>query len=136
MAWITPITSWTSNSYYNATDINRVEENTDYLRTFINSLGYTIPMMTTNFTRTVSSYDDLTSINRLENNLNSIRVNFFTPPGWQSTITWSVETKFTADHANRWENSTLLLYNLAINTQGAFRHAGTFISGQEVLPQI
>lgn len=135
MAWITPVTDWTASDYYNAGDLNRVENNTDHLRTALIALGYSIPSITTNVSRINESYDDLTSINRIESNLNEIKNNFVTPTTWQEGKTWTATTPFLMDDANRWESNQLALYNLSITIPQSFRYAGTFNLSQEVLPQ-
>lgn len=135
MAWITPVTNWTTSDYYNAGDLNRVENNTDHLRTALIALGYSIPSITTNVSRINESYDDLTSINRIESNLNEIKNNFVTPTTWQEAKTWTATTPFSVDDANRWESNQLALYNLSITIPQSFRYSGTFNLSQEVLPQ-
>lgn len=134
MPWITPKMNWTGTDFYNAGDLNRVENNIAEVRSYLISIGYSIPTITTNTSRINTSYDLVSSINRIESNLNTIRQAFATPAGWQSTISWTAATKMTADHANRWETSAKLLYDAAQATYQGYRYAGTFNAGQEALP--
>lgn len=133
---MTPKTNWTSADYYNADDLNRVENNTDYLRTALIAIGYTVPSITTNVSRIGSSYDNLTSINRVELNLNTIKNSFITPSTWIDGKTWTETTAFTVDDANRWESNQQALYDLSTVIPQSFRYAGTFASNEEVLPQV
>lgn len=134
MAWITPVTNWSASSYYNYGDLNRVENNISEVRTYLISIGYNVPSITANTSRSATSYDLISSINRIETNLNTVKNAMLTPPGWQSTITWDTTTRLSTDHANRWENSALQLYNLAQNIYAAYVYCGAFNSGgQEVL---
>lgn len=135
MTWSTPKTNWTSAEYFNSADLNRVEQNIDHVRTTLTGYGYSVPSITVNTGRTSSSYDQLSSINRIESNLDTIRTSFVTPIDWQSTITWTETTAFTAVQANRWENSVSTLYDLSLKVPQSFRYAGTISAGQEVLPQ-
>lgn len=136
MAYVTPKTNWTSSDYYNGWDLNRIEENTEAVRALLVSIGYSIPALTINTSRIYESYDNITSINRIESNLNTLKTSYLTPVGWQSVVTWDKSTAFTAETANRWANSTVLLYEAAVNTRNGQRYAGTFSAGEEVLPQI
>lgn len=131
MAWITPITNWTSADYYNFYDLNRVENNINETRLYLVSLGYVMPTLTINTSRTATSYDLTSSINRIESNLDLIRTSFVTPTDWQSTITWTASTKMTNSHANRWESSTVSLYTLAQNVFASFTYSGTFNCGNQ-----
>ena len=131
MAWITPVTNWTASGYYNYTDINRVENNINEVRTYLIGIGYVVPTITVNTARTTTSYDLISSINRIENNLDTIKNAMFTPSGWQSKITWDTTTKMSADVANRWENNALLLYTLAQNIYAAYTYCGAFNSGNQ-----
>lgn len=134
-SWITPKTNWTSSDYYNATDLNRVENNIAYVRQQLAALNYTMPVLVVNTSRVNTDFDYVSSINRIENNMDAIRLAFVTPSTWQPAITWTSDTKFTHSEANRWESNVSALNALATVVPQAFRYAGTFISGQEVLPQ-
>lgn len=133
MAWITPKTNWLTSDSYNFSDINRVENNTVEVRSYLVSIGYDIPTITTITNRNNFSYDLVPSVNRIEANLDTIRTNFFTPPNWLSSVIWDADTKFTNYHANRWESNVQLLYDYAQLAFQAYRYCGTFNSGQEVL---
>jgi hypothetical protein len=133
MAWITPKTDWLATDFYNFDDINRVENNTVEVRSYLVSIGYNIPSIVTITNRVGKSYDLVSSINRLEANLDTIKNNFVTPPNWQNSVFWDSGTKFTEIHANRWESNVQLLYTYAQLTFQAYRYSGTFNAGQEVL---
>lgn len=157
MPWVTPVTNWTSTDVYNYTDINRVEGNIDFLRSYLVSIGYPVNAITVVTNRINTSYDTTTSINRLDANLEQCRVAFITPLDWvystnvgtvlnvsnttypTSTLTpqnndvWNNVTKFTHIQANRWESNTLSLYTLAQLANQSFKRCGTFNAGQVIL---
>lgn len=132
MPWITAKTDWTAADYYNFDDINRVENNTEYVRSELLVIGYVSPSMTFIKDRTDKSYDLVSSINRIEANLQTLVNNFVEPPGWLPSITWTQDTKFNAYHANRWENNLSLIHEYAALTEQAFRYAGTFPASEGV----
>lgn len=134
MSWITPKTDWTSTDRYNFGDINRVESNTNEIRNLLMSADYEMPLLTVIANRTYEDYDTLDSVNRLESNLDTLKSSFVQPLGWQPTITWTPDTKFTYAVANRWEQSLSDLYELANQYIDGRRFCGTFASGQEGLP--
>lgn len=133
--WLTPKTNWTSSEFYNANDLNRVENNIAYVRQQLAALNYTMPVLVVNTSRVNMNYDYVSSINRIENNLSAVKDAFITPSTWLPEVTWTADTVFTNTHANRWESNVKALYELATVVPQSFRYSGTFISGQEVLPQ-
>ena len=132
MPWETPKTDWLSTDVYNFDDINRVENNIEYVRLELIVLGYAMPSITVITDRTNKAYDLLSSINRLESNLQLVADNFVEPPGWLPGVAWLRDTKFTEYHANRWESNVSLLHEYAALTEQGWRYAGTFTAGTGV----
>lgn len=119
MSWITPVTH-TATDYYNYADLNRVENNTDYICDYIETFATrpTVDTIKMNWVNTdIPNYDDL---NRIESNILAIEEAIGTPDGWTTPKTdWvSVLDKFGYIQANRLETNLTVLKNLAeqINT--------------------
>lgn len=132
MAWITPKTDWLASDFYDFSDLNRVENNIEYVRLRLGVIGYSVPSMTFIKDRTNKSYDLLSSINRIESNIDQLASSFVYPPGWLPLVFWQPDTKFTEYHANRWESNVSLLKEYSELTEQAWRYAGTFNAGTGV----
>ena len=114
MAWITPKTVWDTADYYNYEDLNRVEENTQYVNDLLVSIGYSPTVTGIDTTRTNASlvyYDDL---NRIETNIKNLADASYEPLTWETPkTTWvSVIDAFDYSDANRLENNLLNLKNM------------------------
>lgn len=128
--WLTPKTDWTNNDHYNADDINRVESNSQHVKEFLESIGYTLPSMTFVTDRTKQSFDYVSNINRLEENFKTIWEAFIYEQGW-TLFVWTENTPFDAETANRWERELERTYTYAQSAFESFRYCGTFNCGQE-----
>lgn len=123
--------NWTSEDYYNAGDLNRVEANTQFVAEYIKSLSYNIHELDVKTDRTMNSIDFLSSINRVEENLEAIKKNFITPIGYENKETWKLGKGFSYIDANRLERNLLKLYELALIVKDNLVYAGTFNCGSE-----
>jgi hypothetical protein len=132
--WLNPKTDWTAADSINATDMNRVESNTEHVRAYLQSIGYPIYNQLHITNRTFESYDTVSSVNRLEQNIEALRLAFTTPEGWNSYLQWTFSRGLTHEDVNRWELSVSQLYDLAQSAFEAFRYCGTFQSGEDSLP--
>lgn len=133
MAWIVPKLDWLSTDKINFADWNRIENNAQFVASYLNSIGYTIPAITVNVARDNTSIDKLSSINRIEQNLESIRTNFITPIGYPGTRAWTVTSLFDFNDAIRLESDVNQLYNLGILVFQSFVYCGTQKSGAQEL---
>ena len=134
MPWITPKTDWTSTDYFNTVDINRVENNTQDLRSFFILIYIPMKELTFITNRTIQDYDKVSSINRLESNIEYLCSRLIVPSTWYQK-TWTYTTYFSYEDTNRWEQTLELLYNYANLALQGYRYCGTFSSGQEgILP--
>lgn len=126
MAWITPVTNFTSSSYYNYSDLNRVENNTIELQTLIGSYSTTPTLGSTNTSRTNATIEFYDSLNRLENNIDLIRQATFTPIGWLSPkLDWtSCGYSFDYVVANRLESNLLALKGMIDNIKDNLMYCG------------
>jgi hypothetical protein len=131
MAWITPKTDWTANDYYNADDLNRVENNTAEVAAYLASIHYQVPVITVILDRGNTDIDFISSINRVEGNIETLKNFFIAPPGYQAKKTWAVGIGFDYRDANRLENNLKLLYEWAQLAGMNQIFCGTFMCGED-----
>jgi hypothetical protein len=132
MAWIAPVTH-TAAGYYNVADVNRVENNTDYLSDYIDTNIGDHPA-TTGIKMDWANTDipDKDDFNKIEGNIQACR-NTFTanPAGWVTLkTTWVSLDKFDYVDANRLETDLSLLKEMAEDVVAAYLHCGDFICGE------
>ena len=132
MAWIAPKIDWDSADYYNFADLNRVENNTDFLATLLGTYGTTptlIGVTTSRDNTNIEFYDDL---NRIENNILIIKNYSGTPIIWITPkTTWVTLDSFGYTDANRLEQNISELYNVINNIILELEHCGSFTCGQD-----
>lgn len=129
MPWVTPKTDWQSTDYINFGDFNRIEGNILEVATYLASLGYNVGSITSVTNRTNASFDYISSINRIETNLNSLVQAYYIPPGWQTRKTWFVTMGFSNNDANRLENNTKLVMEMAQRNVQSIPSSGIAICG-------
>lgn len=129
MSWITPKTNFTKDDYYNYSDFNRVENNTEELRNYLVSLGYRIPQLNIKKDRDNTHIDFLSSINRIENNIEIIKNNFVKPP-WYLKKTWIFGAGFSFIDANRIERNLDQLMSYGEKLEKSFIYSGQINCGQ------
>lgn len=130
---IPPKINWTSEDYYNAEDLNRVEANIQFVKEYLESIDYTIPLEEINTGRDMIDIDLINSINRVERNLDSIRSNMVTPPGYGQAKVWTNRMGFDYRDANRYEINLELLYKWAQLIFESYKYCGEFACGEEVI---
>jgi len=131
MSWINPKLDWKETDFYNATDLNRVENNTLEVANYLRSIMYIVPLESTVTNRDMTNIDFLSSINRVERNIDIIKNSFLEPHGWQDKKLWTLGMGFTFQDTNRLENNLDLLYNLAHVAKDNLIYCGTFSFGTE-----
>ena len=130
---IPPRTNWTSEDYYNAEDLNRVEANTQFVAEYLNSIDYMLTLEEIKTGRDIFSIDFISSINRVEGNLDSIRANIITPPGYGPMRVWTNRIGFDYRDANRYEGNLELLYKWAHLIFDSYKYCGEFVCGEDVI---
>ncbi|OBZ13331.1 hypothetical protein [Bacillus sp. FJAT-26390] len=129
MAWIAPKLDWASSDRINAADWNRIENNIVEVVSYLNSIQYTIPALTSVTNRTQTYVDTLTSINRIENNIDTMRLSFLTPPDYQAKKVWALGKGFDNLDAIRIEQNIKLLMDYGLIVYQSFRYCGATICG-------
>lgn len=123
--------NWTSEDYYNAEDLNRVEANTQFVAEYIKGMQYNIPEIAIRTDRDMLAIDFIDSINRVEDNLDIVRKKFITPMGYENKKVWKLGKTFSYLDANRLERNLLRLYELALIVEDNLIYCGTFSTGTE-----
>ncbi|NEY99236.1 hypothetical protein [Heyndrickxia shackletonii] len=131
--WINPKLNWTASDYYNAADLNRVENNTQEVAILIQQVIGTIidlePIVTN---RDYTSIEFYNGLNRVERNLEKLLV--LNLDGLVPLKTnWQVGDPFSYLDAIRLENNLSILYNLLSKNATAINYAGTFNCGEDVI---
>lgn len=102
-SWQSITTDRTANSYYNFSDVNRVNNNTEYLREYINdNLGTYVIFGYTFTAKNVNSFGRQSLINGLENNINSLVTYLgYQPAGWATlSENWTDSNKYDFIYTN------------------------------------
>lgn len=128
---LNPKTDWTRGDYYNAEDLNRVEVNTQFIARYLQEIQYSVPELVSVEDRTFESLDFISSINRIENNIETLRMSFLTPPGYQPRKIWALGMGFDYRDANRLERNLELLYKWGLIAKENQIFCGTFACGAE-----
>jgi hypothetical protein len=82
-SWITPVTNRTSESFYNYSDVNRVDNNIRYLEEYVNANVGLVATLQNYTTQDNSKYGSSDLINLLEGNINTVKeVLSYDPPSW------------------------------------------------------
>lgn len=127
-------TNWTSNDYYNAEDLNRVEANTQFVAEYLESIDYPVQLEEINTSRYIESIDFISDINRVENNIEALRSKMdITPPGYGPKKIWTNRMGFNYEDANRYERNLELLYKWAQLIYESYKYCGEFTCGEEVI---
>jgi hypothetical protein len=126
-SWITPITDWDATDYYNFhVDLDRVENNTDYLDDYFSSLGYTSgisSIVTGRDNTSLVYYDDM---NRIEGNIRKLKDCSFLPLTWETpNEAWeSAKTTFDYNVTNRLEKNLLGLKDMIDSIAASLLYCG------------
>ena len=124
-SWTTPITNWNSSNYYNFGDLDRVEENTEYLKDEWENIGYSIGTTTFKYPRTNSTIDFYDDLNRVENNILALGTGSFIPSPWITPVTdWVTGNSFDFNDANRLEKNLNSLYDSLNNVKDSLMPTG------------
>lgn len=137
MAWVTPKTDWTSNDYFNISDLNKIEGNIQYLSDLIESYATapTLDTVKTDWDNTDFPYAD--ELARIESNVEELGLAHSKPTGWINTVTDWVTGPIGSGYVmvNRIETDLLLLYNSINGTIDYLLSCGTFSASSDRVRQ-
>ena len=132
MAWIKAKVNWTKDDYYNFGDLNRVENNTEYLKDEFLSIGYrpSITLVVKNRDNTrFEFYDDLT---RVESNILALKNASYQPLEWIiPKVNWQDLDAFDYNDANRLEKNLVELKATMELIEASLPRCGSLICGTE-----
>jgi len=126
-SWQTPKIDWVATDYYNFDDLDRAEQNTEYIYDEFVSIGYVAGVTTFTYPRTRTSFDQYDDdFNRIENNILAIKDATWEPLTWTTPYTsWtSVSKGFGYIDSNRIEQNLLYLKQMLDNITDAFLYCG------------
>ena len=125
---------FTPLDYYNYGDMNRENVNAQHLQELYTSIGYPVifpAVIKTDYT----TWDDPTvsTVNAVRANLTALVDGFYPIPIPDITPDPARRQRFGAAQANTIEQSAQGLYDYYGLVQEAFKYAGTFVAGQEIV---
>ena len=117
------------SAYWNAEDLNRIEQWTSYLQTLLDGYGYHLSLETkTDWV--MADIPTISQINRIRSNIDALQTGFYSLPEWRE-ILYENTVDFEQANAMEWD---LHLVDLWLQRMVAsFKRAGAFYSGQGVI---
>lgn len=111
---------------WNYTDLNRIEEWTDYLAGVLCGYGYTVTIVPG---RTWQAADTLTrkDVDRMRSNINALQAGFYSLPDWREIL---FETTMDVGQTNALEWDLHALYVWLGRMVAVFRYAGEICAGE------
>ena len=131
--WIEPVT-FVSTDYYNFGDLNRVNNNIQYIYDELIALGYTITLLetvVTNYTRT--DFPTVTNVNKAKSNILAIIDGFYPVDAPVIVVNTDEVQEFDYVEANKLELNLQALYDFLQNLLLSLRYSGTFYSGDNAI---
>lgn len=115
----------TNKGYYNASDLNRVEEWCEYLETELNEAGYSISI-TTKTDWTMTDLRTEAEMNRIRNNIKALYDGYYL----YGNAVYSSVSNFDYKKANRWEEVLNNINLIMTGMKDYYVHSGVSSSGQ------
>ena len=129
--WQTPKTNWTSVDVYLASDLNRVEGNTQYVAEVLASQGYPVPTLSYKLDWTKQDILLASDFNRIEGNVETLGSIYFTGSEWQELKTnWLPMDSVDYTFSNRVEKNLKILCEILVTMQSQYIRAGVGVLGQ------
>jgi hypothetical protein len=124
---------WLPSDYYNAEDLNRVEQATLTVRDKVATFrGQLVQIDGTNTTRTESTIEFADSLNRIETNILRLILTFPNTTIFQEMKTdWTHDVPFDFSDANRLEKNLYDMYYNIENNISNIPYCGEIIAGEE-----
>ena len=131
MAWITPKTDWTSKSYFNFADYNRIIGNIDYLKAYLDTLFYGLKNISTMEEKTAKSLIYAREINAIETALEQLNLETYKFDIGE-TKEYMANTR-TIDYVelNRIETAISMLYRQMVNHKENLTRLAFTLGGQK-----
>ena len=129
--WQTPKTNWTSVDVYLASDLNRVEGNTQHISSVLASQGYPVPTLSYKLDWNKNDILLASDFNRIEGNVETLGSIYFTNSEWETLKTnWISMDSVDYTFANRVEKNLKILHEILTTMQSQYIRAGVGTLGQ------
>lgn len=132
--WQEPRLDWTTESYLNLEDMNRIEGNFDWLRWEMNSYFSKLPFNSKipDYKRQLAQIDFYTTFNRVENNINSLKDRYFQHSQWINLPESYTDEYNIISYQNiyRLEKDLKLLYDLWQGMKSTWTYPGEIYCGE------
>ena len=115
MEWITPKTDWTSDSFFNAEDYNRIIGNITYLKAYLDTLFLGLTNISTIEEKTAKSLIYAREINAIETALEQLNLETYKFDIGETKEYMANTRTLDFVELNRIESAILLLYSQMIN---------------------
>lgn len=123
--WQTPKIDWTSVDVYLADDLNKVENNTNYIRNKLLGAGYFVPEIRTKTNWTQQDVLFAEDFNRIENNIKQIADVYFTNSEFEALKTdWVPMDSVDYTFSNRVERNLKILYEIILGMKKRYVYCG------------
>ena len=104
MSYINPKLNWSASDFVNYDDLNRVENNTQYVADKLNEFGYYCPAITTKTNWAMSDIVYAEDLNRIESNIKTCQEAYYVTSEFEELKTdWATLDPVTFDFNNRIE---------------------------------
>lgn len=113
--WITPKTDWTSESYFNSEDYNRIVGNITYLKAYLGTLFYGLTNISTMEEKTATSLIYAREINTIETALETLNIETYKFDIGETKEYMANTRTLDFVELNRIESAILLLYTQMTN---------------------
>ena len=129
--WITPKTDWTSESYFNSEDYNRIIGNITYLKAYLDTLFYGLTNISTMEEKTAKSLIYAREINTIETALEQLNLETYKFDIGETKEYMANTRTLDFVELNRIESAILLLYNTMVSHKNALPRLAFTLGGRK-----
>lgn len=116
------ITAKTPKGHFNAADLTRIEQWTQYLSDLLLAYGYSVPVTTKDWT--MADYPTRGEVDRIRANIDALQAGFYALPDWRE-IVYNNTLDFGQANAMEWDLQRIYDWLTAMASWANVRQAGT-----------
>lgn len=136
MSYINPKLNWSASDFVNYDDLNRVENNTQYVADKLNEFGYYCPAITTKTNWAMSDIVYAEDLNRIESNIKTCQEAYYVTSEFEELKTnWATLDPVTFDFNNRIEKDLDIINGLIESMRLYYVYSGVASCGESHLWQ-
>lgn len=136
MSFINPKLNWSANDFINFDDLNRVENNTEWVAQQLNNCGYYVRPLIHKTDWVMSDIVYSEDLNRIESNINELQEAYYVTDDFEELkIDWETLDPVTFNFANRIEKDLDILNRLIESMKLYYVKCGVSTCGQSHLWQ-